>query len=96
MSNKVGFWASDKKCLKINVSELEDHLRVQGFQLIKIDLNAPLEPQGPFAAIIHKLADVMVRAQQSDKLAQKQIQLFEVNTCVMYRKLSIVSHLIGS
>ncbi|XP_054153055.1 inositol-tetrakisphosphate 1-kinase-like [Oppia nitens] len=76
-SNKVGFWASEKKCLKINVSELDKNFAAKGFELVKMNLNEPIETQGPFAAIIHKLADVMVRAQQDDPLARKQIQLFE-------------------
>ncbi|CAG2102688.1 unnamed protein product [Medioppia subpectinata] len=77
MANKVGFWWSEKKCLKINVNELEDNFRARGYELIKIDLDSPIEPQGPFSAIIHKLSDVMVKAQQSDQLALKQIQHFE-------------------
>ena len=79
MTNKVGFWWSDKKCQKINVIEFEERLNSKGFQLIKLDLNAPLEPQGPFAAIVHKISDIMVKAQQNDKLAQIQIKHFEVS-----------------
>ena len=78
MSDKVGFWLSEKKCHKFNVNELEECFRQKGYQLVKLDLNRPLEAQGPFAAIIHKLSDVMVRAEQSDKSAQIQIKLFEV------------------
>lgn len=77
MTLRVGFWWSDKKCQKINVNELEERFKLKGFQLIKLDLNLPIQPQGPFAAIIHKLSDVMVKAEQSDQLAQTQIDWFE-------------------
>ncbi len=78
MSSKVGFWWSEKKSQKIIVTELEALFKEKGFQLIKIDLNSPIEPQGPFVAIIHKLSDIVVKAEQSDESARQQITLFEV------------------
>lgn len=76
--DKVGFWWSDKKCQKINVAQLEQCFRDKGFELVKLDLTRPIAPQGPFAAIIHKLSDVMARAERSDPSAQTQMKLFEV------------------
>jgi inositol-1,3,4-trisphosphate 5/6-kinase/inositol-tetrakisphosphate 1-kinase len=77
MSSKVGFWWSEKKSQKISVTELEALFKEKGFQLIKIDLKSPIEPQGPFVAIIHKLSDIVVKAEQSDESALQQITLFE-------------------
>lgn len=77
MLSKVGFWWSEKKSQKISVNELEILFREKGYQLVKVDLNSPLEPQGPFEAIVHKLSDIVVKAEQSDQNASQQIKLFE-------------------
>ena len=86
--NKVGFWWSDKKCQKINVAELEQAFRDKGFVLVKLDLTRPLQEQGPFAAIIHKLSDVMAKAELMDPSAQMQMKLFEVKSITSYRYYS--------
>ena len=54
--------------------------------LFQLDLTYPLEEQGPFDLIIHKLSDeITVRAECGDTEAQARLHRFTVSyTCYMY------------
>ncbi|RWS09694.1 inositol-tetrakisphosphate 1-kinase-like protein [Dinothrombium tinctorium] len=77
---KVAYWWSDKKNLKMNADEFSEHLREYGIQLFKLNLDESLSKQGPFEAIIHKLSDVMVKADAGDDYAKKIVYDFD-NYC---------------
>lgn len=76
-SKRVGYWWSEKKSQKINVGELHRLFVEKHYEFVKIDLDKDIESQGPFDAIIHKLSDVIVKAER-DADARKQIEAFEV------------------
>lgn len=79
-SGKVGYWWSEKKSSKLNVAHLASLLAQRGLELIKIDLDSPLEQQGPFDLIVHKLSDVVVKAKNGDQLAAQRLARFQVST----------------
>lgn len=78
LTKRIGFWWSDKKSQKLNTSEFKNILKSRGYELVKIDLDFPLESQGPFLAIVHKLSDIVAKADCNDPRAFKQVQAFEV------------------
>lgn len=74
---RVGYWWSDKKSQKLSALELTNLFAEKQCQLVKIDLDKPLEDQGPFALIVHKISDIIVRADQGDIGAKRAISAFE-------------------
>jgi len=62
---------------KINLDEFHDSCSKAGLKLVKIDLNHPLEDQGPFSAIIHKMTDVIARANLGDAESVAVVERFE-------------------
>ncbi|XP_045168176.1 inositol-tetrakisphosphate 1-kinase-like [Mercenaria mercenaria] len=60
---RVGYWMSEKKSKKLNFEEHVDMFRNAGVELLKIDIEKPLEEQGPFDMILHKFTDILVKAQ---------------------------------
>lgn len=74
---RVGYWWSEKKSQKLNAIELEALFAERDCQLVKIDLERPIEEQGPFSLIVHKVSDIMVKADQGDAAAKKAISAFE-------------------
>ncbi|XP_046382795.1 inositol-tetrakisphosphate 1-kinase-like [Ischnura elegans] len=73
----IGYWMSEKKSQKLNWKEFGNVCREHDFQLVKIDLLRPLEDQGPFSVIIHKLTDIIAKAVLGDDKARKIIQHLE-------------------
>ncbi|KAH9394501.1 Inositol-tetrakisphosphate 1-kinase [Tyrophagus putrescentiae] len=73
---RVGYWWSEKKSQKMNLAELARQFTEKGCEFVRLDLDADLEAQGPFDAIIHKLSDVMCKADR-DSLAAQQVKSFE-------------------
>ncbi|XP_051511835.1 inositol-tetrakisphosphate 1-kinase-like [Myxocyprinus asiaticus] len=61
---RVGYWLSDKKIKKLNFQTFVEMCRKQGIEMIQLDLSHPIEKQGPFDVIIHKLTDHIVEADQ--------------------------------
>lgn len=74
---KIGYWWSDKKGQKLNINELTQLFEEKNCLLVKLDLDKSLEEQGPFSLIVHKISDVIVRADQGDLQAKKTINAFE-------------------
>uniref|UniRef100_A0A671NI37 Inositol-tetrakisphosphate 1-kinase n=1 Tax=Sinocyclocheilus anshuiensis TaxID=1608454 RepID=A0A671NI37_9TELE len=62
---RVGYWLSEKKMKKLNFQTFVDICRKQGIEMIQLDLSQPIEKQGPFDVIIHKLTDHIVDADQN-------------------------------
>lgn len=46
---------------------------------LQIDLGQPLEAQGPFDAIVHKVTDILAKADNGNKTAQKLIHNIQVS-----------------
>lgn len=57
----IGYWMSDRKSQKLNWIEFGKVCRQHGYELVKLDLDKPLENQGPFAVILHKLTEIIAR-----------------------------------
>ncbi|KAL5008978.1 hypothetical protein ScPMuIL_014559 [Solemya velum] len=70
---RIGYLISEKKSKKLNFEEHSFLFRNAGIELVKIDIDSPLEEQGPFHMILHKLADIMVKAEEGFTTAQKHI-----------------------
>ncbi|XP_067239979.1 inositol-tetrakisphosphate 1-kinase isoform X1 [Chanodichthys erythropterus] len=62
---RVGYWLSEKKIKKLSFQTFVDLCRKQGIEMIQLDLSQPIEKQGPFDVIIHKLTDHIVDADQN-------------------------------
>jgi len=54
-----------------------------GMLLFQLDLDEPLEQQGPFDVIIHKLTDQIARSQSGCREAQQNIDRFQVAVCTL-------------
>lgn len=63
----IGYWMSEKKTQKLNWSEFRFVCKKYGFDLIKVDLTKPLDDQGPFSIILHKLTEIIVQANKGDE-----------------------------
>ncbi|XP_076873742.1 inositol-tetrakisphosphate 1-kinase isoform X2 [Brachyhypopomus gauderio] len=67
---RVGYWLSEKKSKKLNFQTFVDMCRKRGIEMVPLDLVSPLEEQGPLDAIIHKLTDHILEADQNVTEAQ--------------------------
>ncbi|CAB3382726.1 Hypothetical predicted protein [Cloeon dipterum] len=73
----IGYWMSEKKSQKLNWSEFAGVCKLNGIELVKLDLQKPLDTQGPFTAILHKLTDIIALATQKDAKAQAMMDNIE-------------------
>ncbi|XP_072315022.1 inositol-tetrakisphosphate 1-kinase-like [Eucyclogobius newberryi] len=69
-ARRVGFYLSDKKRRKMNLDAFSHFCAEHGIQVVEINLSRPLEPQGPFDVIVHKLSDVVVDAEHDNRSRQ--------------------------
>lgn len=76
-NNVIGYWMTEKKRQKLNWSEFGAVCRKHGYELVKLDLTRPLEDQGPFCLILHKLTDIIAQADKGDVKAQEMIRRVE-------------------
>ncbi|XP_022197764.2 inositol-tetrakisphosphate 1-kinase [Nilaparvata lugens] len=77
-SKVIGYWLSKKKCLKLNwTTDFADVCKKHGYSLVKLNLDKPLEDQGPFSIIVHKLTEVIGKSIQGDKKAESMINRLE-------------------
>ncbi|XP_018021729.1 inositol-tetrakisphosphate 1-kinase-like [Hyalella azteca] len=74
---RVGFWLNEKKCKKFDVEEFAEECRKQMLDVVKLDLDQPLEDQGPFDAILHKMTAMYAQALCGDMEARVQAERFE-------------------
>ncbi|XP_075976693.1 inositol-tetrakisphosphate 1-kinase-like [Anticarsia gemmatalis] len=65
----IGVWMSDKKSQKLNWKELINTCASHGYDLLKLDLERPLEEQGHIDVLLHKLTDIIAAADQGDSKA---------------------------
>ncbi|CAB3244309.1 unnamed protein product [Arctia plantaginis] len=76
-SKTIGIWMSDKKSQKLNWKELISACGLHGYNLIKLDLEKPLEEQGRIDVFLHKLTDIIAAADQGDSKASTIINQVE-------------------
>uniref|UniRef100_A0A1B6EC98 ATP-grasp domain-containing protein n=1 Tax=Clastoptera arizonana TaxID=38151 RepID=A0A1B6EC98_9HEMI len=76
-SKVIGYWMSEKKSQKLNWTDFASVCREHGYSLIKINLDMPLEEQGPFTVILHKLTVIIASAIQGNAKAQATIDAVE-------------------
>lgn len=74
---RVGYWWSEKKSQKLSAIDLANLFAERDCQFVKIDLERPIEEQGPFSLIVHKISDILVKADHGDNVAKKTIGAFE-------------------
>ncbi|XP_019717094.1 inositol-tetrakisphosphate 1-kinase-like isoform X2 [Hippocampus comes] len=67
---RVGFCLSDKKRRRMNLDGFAEFCADHGVEVVEIDFTQPLEPQGPFDVIVHKLSDVIVEAEHDKQSKQ--------------------------
>lgn len=79
-ANIIGYWMSEKKSQKLNWTEFASVCRAHGYSLVKINLDIPLEKQGPFTVILHKLTDIIAQTIQGNPKAVAMIE--EVETYI--------------
>lgn len=75
--HRIGYWWSEKKAQKFNPIELTVLFAERNCEFVKLDLEKPIEDQGPFSLIVHKISDILVKADQGDIGAKKIINAFE-------------------
>jgi inositol-1,3,4-trisphosphate 5/6-kinase/inositol-tetrakisphosphate 1-kinase len=73
----VGYWWSDKKSQKLNANKLGALFAERQCKFVKLDFDKHLDQQGPFDVIVHKMGDILVKADQGDAMAKKTISAFE-------------------
>ena len=74
---RVGYWWSEKKSQKLDANELKRLFAERQCELVKLDFDRHMDLQGPFHLIVHKISDILVRADQGDQIARKTISAFE-------------------
>ncbi|XP_017578881.2 inositol-tetrakisphosphate 1-kinase-like [Pygocentrus nattereri] len=73
---RVGVCVSEKKRRRMKVAALADLCASRGLQVVEIDLTQPMESQGPFDVIMHKLSDIIVEAEH-DSQSQQLLHNFQ-------------------
>ncbi|RVE44573.1 hypothetical protein evm_010788 [Chilo suppressalis] len=73
----IGIWISDKKSQKLNWNEFTNVCASHGYNLIKLDLERPLEEQGQIDIFLHKLTDILAAADQGDPKASSTVARVE-------------------
>ncbi|XP_030632569.1 inositol-tetrakisphosphate 1-kinase-like [Chanos chanos] len=75
-SHRVGFCLSVKKRRRMNLTAFADLCANRGIDVVEIDLSQPIESQGHFDIIVHKLSDVIVEAEH-DSQSQQLLDNFQ-------------------
>ncbi|XP_022112419.2 inositol-tetrakisphosphate 1-kinase-like [Pieris rapae] len=73
LSKTIGIWISEKKSHKLNWNELVNVCRRHGYNLIKLNLDQPIEEQGNLDVFLHKLTDIIAASDQGDSKASSII-----------------------
>ncbi|VVC94412.1 unnamed protein product [Leptidea sinapis] len=76
-SKTIGIWISDKKSQKLNWKELIKSSSARGYNLIKIDIDKPLEQQRDIDVFLHKLTDIIAASDHGDPNATIIIKRIE-------------------
>ncbi|XP_054986111.1 inositol-tetrakisphosphate 1-kinase isoform X2 [Sorex araneus] len=74
---RLGYWLSEKKLKKLNFQAFAELCRKRGIEVVQLNLNRPIEEQGPLDVIIHKLTDVILEADQNDSQSLELVYRFQ-------------------
>lgn len=72
-AKKVGYFLPERKRKKLNLDSFTTLCKAREITVAPVDLLQRLEDQGPYDLIIHKLTDVITRAQDGDNKAQQMM-----------------------
>ncbi|GLV35794.1 hypothetical protein CBL_01054 [Carabus blaptoides fortunei] len=73
----IAYWMSEKKIQKLNWTEFGNVCRNHGYELIMLDLDKPLDEQGPFVLFLHKLTDIIALANQNHSKSKELMRRIE-------------------
>ncbi|ORX44524.1 inositol 1, 3, 4-trisphosphate 56-kinase [Piromyces finnis] len=74
---KIGYVFTEKKIKHQGIQQFIDYSRAHDFDIDAINLNIPIESQGPYDCIIHKITDLISKANNGDTEIKKQVDNFE-------------------
>ncbi|ORX83571.1 inositol 1, 3, 4-trisphosphate 56-kinase [Anaeromyces robustus] len=74
---KIGYVFSEKKIKHQGIQQFIDYSRSNNFIINPINLDIPIENQGPYDLIIHKITDLIAKAENGDEAVQKQVDNFK-------------------
>lgn len=66
-ATRVGYWMTEKKYRRLHFEKFVTLCRNAGIELIKIDFDQPLEAQGPFSVILHKITDQVAQVKEGNR-----------------------------
>lgn len=76
-AKRVGYWMTEKKLRRLNFDAFEILCRSAGIEMVKLNFDVPLEQQGPFDVILHKLTDQLVHSPDGSRLTVKHMEAFQ-------------------
>lgn len=88
---RIGYWLTDKKKSKLKIDQVEQLLKSEGYELIRITKLEDFEKKGPFSVFFHKFSDITIdfsilRDNQSSKRnlseSEKWILKYKVNILI--------------
>lgn len=74
---RLACWMSEKKAQKLDWKEFEAVCTKHGYELYNVNLDKPLEDQGPIHVFLHKLTDIIASAKEGNEKNSKKIQMIE-------------------
>jgi len=74
---KIGYVFTEKKIKHQGIQEFIDYSRERNFDINPINLSIPVESQGPYDCIIHKITDLIAKAENGDEEVKKQVDNFK-------------------
>lgn len=73
----LGLWVNEKKCKKFNLPEFIEECRKVHMKVVRINLAEPLEDQGPFDVVLHKITAMYAQALDGNLQARQLADKFE-------------------
>jgi len=74
---KIGYIFTEKKIKHQGIQQFIDYSRENNCDIDTINLNESIESQGPYDCIIHKITDLIAKANSGDEVVQKQVENFK-------------------
>jgi len=74
---KIGYVFTEKKIKHQGIQQFIDYSRERNFDINPINLTIPIESQGPYDCIIHKITDLIAKAENGDEEVKKQVDNFK-------------------
>jgi len=74
---KIGYVFTEKKIKHQGIQQFIDYSKKNNFDINPINLDIPVESQGPYDCIIHKITDLIAKAENGDLAVKKQVDNFK-------------------